>query len=171
VNAYDVGSDIDATFRKTACARFCPAYVQLSRRTKAHPDGALIDDEAAKRADTAASSTSPEATSAGRATVREEEETKVTAADADRNVGEKPEPDVGPGLPNDVEADPASAASAAKATATGRVSCRKAGEMDRSIVIVPPFGPQRSRVDPRATWGARVSNPPPADTAYACRPP
>ena len=157
-----MGSDIDATFTKTACARFCPAYVQLSRRTKPHPYGALIDDEAAKRADTAASSTSPEATIAGRATVRDEEETEVTAADADRNVGEEPEPDVGPGLPNDVEARTESPAAAHSETPRANVSRRRsfwrlpAGDMDR-MGDVPPFGPRKGSQLPHENRGVRES--------------
>jgi hypothetical protein len=73
------------------------------------------------------SSTSPEATFAGLSTAIADDDDELKA----------------------VEADPASAANAATATPRGRVSRREAGEMDRSIVIVPPFG----RVDPTSDVG------------------
>jgi hypothetical protein len=152
VNAYDAGSDIDAALTKTACARLCPKYVQLSRRTSAHPDGALIDDVAERRAEMAASSTSPVATFVGRPTVSDDADVVVTDVEAERNVGEDPVPELGPGLPNDVAAVPANAANTASAQPTSRVSRDLARMVDR-MVSVPPFGPWGGRVDPTSSVG------------------
>jgi hypothetical protein len=79
------------------------------------------------------SSTPPEATFAGLSTAIDDDDDEVTA----------------------VEADPASAANAANATPRGRVSRREAGEMDGSIVIVPPFG----RVGPTSNVGSASRQP------------
>jgi hypothetical protein len=167
VNAYDVGCEVDTALTKIACARFWPEYVQLSRRTMPHPDGALIDAAAARRAETAASSTSPEVTFAGLPTVIADDVEDVTAVEADRNVGDEPVPDSGPRLPNDVDAVTASPATAQSRTPKVTVSRRgrrsrsrlRAVDLDR-MVIVPPLGPSKGQLAPRENVGwAQRSDP------------
>jgi hypothetical protein len=158
--AYELGSEPDATFTNSACARSWLWYEQSVRRTSAQPAGALIACAAASRAETAAIITSPVAAYVGRATVSEDEDADVAAAEADRNVGEplaaKP--------PSELDGSIASTAAtpsatpremAGRRTRRRRSDCFRAGGFNPGVMGVQ-FGSLRSRLDP-STWEVRQS--------------